>query len=292
MWVAQVLSAVGLFRDLSWSLSCPVYCGGSQVLFFGLGFAVGLISGLVLSFCALRALGLCLAPDLWNHLFDLSAGRPAFRDICMSDRVSSQDITNLTAAVRDLALAIRPATGETESSLSDWELLGEEFTDCRAAADPDCQAVGRRHLEEGPGPLPGYCLDLACRKLSLSLHAGPLVRADRAFFAGFFANKAVECHCPYRPETPLQGLHVCHQVNLRRSEFSGPVRFTSRADFERAVRSDDQAVFESFASQTELEIFCIGANCPVSSLGVWKSRQSSVSRRGNQASSSGMRPQN
>ncbi len=70
-----------------------------------------------------------------------------------------------------------------------------------------------------------------------------------------------------------------HRVVLRRSEFSAPVRFTSRADFERAVRSDDQAVFESFASQTELEIFCIGANCPVSSLGVWKSRQSSVSRR-------------
>ena len=85
----------------------------------------------------------------------------------MSDSVSSQGITNLTAAVRDLALALRPSTGETDSNLSDWELLGEEFIDCRASADPACQAVGRRHLEEGPGPLHGYCLDLARRKLSI-----------------------------------------------------------------------------------------------------------------------------
>ena len=101
----------------------------------------------------------------------------------MSDRVSSQDITNLTAAVRDLALALRPATAETESRLGDWELLGEEFTDWRAAANPDCQAVGRRHLEEGPGPLPGYCLDLspseAFRKVSVQvLRFVPIVHSS------------------------------------------------------------------------------------------------------------------
>lgn len=58
MSFAQVLSAVGLFRDLSWSLACPVYCGGSSVPFFGLGFSVGLVAGLVLALCAIRALGL------------------------------------------------------------------------------------------------------------------------------------------------------------------------------------------------------------------------------------------
>lgn len=62
MSLAQVLSAVGLVRDLSWSLACPVYCGGSAVPLVGLGFAFGLVGGLALALCALRALGLRIVP--------------------------------------------------------------------------------------------------------------------------------------------------------------------------------------------------------------------------------------
>lgn len=40
---------VGLFRDLSWSLSCPLYCGSSVVPVFLSGFLFGLICGLVLA---------------------------------------------------------------------------------------------------------------------------------------------------------------------------------------------------------------------------------------------------
>ena len=63
MWGSQVLSAVSLVRDLSWSFACPVYCGGSQVPFVLLGFGLGLVCGILLVLCVLRAFGLRIIPD-------------------------------------------------------------------------------------------------------------------------------------------------------------------------------------------------------------------------------------
>ncbi len=63
MWVPQVLQAVGVFRELSWSLSCPAFCGPSVIPIFLSGILVGLVLGI--------ALGAYL---LWT--LDLSARRP------------------------------------------------------------------------------------------------------------------------------------------------------------------------------------------------------------------------
>lgn len=57
MWIEQVLTAVELFRDLSWSLSCPLYCGGSVIPFVAVGFVLGFASCLFLVFLTVRAFG-------------------------------------------------------------------------------------------------------------------------------------------------------------------------------------------------------------------------------------------
>ena len=60
----------------------------------------------------------------------------------MNDRESSQDISELTSAIRDLILAINPPEPDPEtSSLGDWELLGEESEDIAVSRDADCLEV-------------------------------------------------------------------------------------------------------------------------------------------------------
>lgn len=187
----------------------------------------------------------------------------------MSERVTSQDISELTSAIRDLTLALNPSEPDPEtSSLGDWELLGVEAEDIRVSGDPACLEVRSRTVEEGPGPTPQYCVDLANRKLS-GKPPGPSARCRRAFVAGFFAQKAVQCQAGYIPENPLQGFKLVHWVVLRCPPvFSSPVRFTSRVDFGRALEaSSGDLVCEPFASFTEVESFCIGAGIPVPRLG-------------------------
>ena len=117
---------------------------------------------------------------------------------------------------------------------------------------------------------------------------GPSVRCRRAFAAGFFANKAVQCNTPYRREDPLPGFKLCHWVVLRCPAFASPVHFTSRVDFGRAIEGGvEDSVFEAFASLTEVEIFCVGAGIPIPRTGVWRSQQSGTSTMGIPASSSG-----
>lgn len=258
----------------------------------------GLVSGSSVEFCLSFA---CFVPldfassltlafhSLWTCHLARFVGLIGSRDICMSDRVTSQDISDLTTAIRDLAVAIAPPDPDPEaSSLGDWELLGEAIEDIKVQRDPDCQEVRHRTVEEGPGPTPQYCVDLATRKLS-SKPPGPVQRCRRAFVAGFFANKAVQCQTGYIPENPLPGFKIVHWVVLRCPPvFSEPVRFTSRVDFGRALEGcSGDFVAETFASFTELEIFCVGAGIPVPRLGVWRNQQSDACRMGNQASSSG-----
>ena len=49
MWVERVLAVAGVLREASWGLSCPVHCGGSAVVPFGAGFAIGILLGFLLS---------------------------------------------------------------------------------------------------------------------------------------------------------------------------------------------------------------------------------------------------
>lgn len=109
----------------------------------------------------------------------------------MSDPASAAAISALSEAIRDLTVALAPASADLQTaSQGEWELLGEEVEDHKVRKDIDCLSVRQRPVEEGPGPTPQYCLDLAVRKLT-GKPPGPTVRCRRAFVAGFFAKKAV-----------------------------------------------------------------------------------------------------
>lgn len=151
----------------------------------------------------------------------------------------------------------------------------------------NCIQVGQRVAEEGPGPIPPILLDIARSKLS-SKPPGAEYRALRAFRAGFWAKIAVDTNTVYKPIDPVPELKPRHWIVLACPAFSGAARFTARVDFGRAIEGDVRnSVFESFASQTELEIFCAGASAPLPALKTWRKQPSSSLARGIPASSSG-----
>ena len=212
----------------------------------------------------------------------------------MSDQ-SSQAIQDLTAAVQALTLAISgqasspPSETRSEASAGDWEVVGSDPQDIRISGDFECSRVSHRGAEEGPGEIPPILLDIAKSKLS-SKPPGAEFRALRAFRAGFWARIAVDTHTPYTQADPVPECRVRYWIVLSCPAFSGAAWFNTRSDFGRAIEGDIRnSVFESFASQTEIEIFCAGASAPLPALRTWRSQASSSSRRGTQASSSGPR---
>jgi len=85
----------------------------------------------------------------------------------MSDLASTEAISALTEAIRDLTVALNPPAADSDTvSIGDWELLGEESEDFRVKLDTTCLEVKYRTIEEGPGPTPAYCEDLALRCLT------------------------------------------------------------------------------------------------------------------------------
>ena len=215
----------------------------------------------------------------------------------MSDRASSSDIRGLTSAIRALTLAVsgqsqeNPSPAGSESTEGDWSVVGVEEQDIRIASDLNCIQVGQRVAEEGPGPIPPILLDIARSKLS-SKPPGAEYRAQRAFRAGFWAKIAVDTNTVYKPIDPVPELKPRHWIVLACPAFSGAARFTARVDFGRAIEGDVRnSVFEAFASQTELEIFCAGASAPLPALKTWRKQPSSSLARGIPASSSGSQQQ-
>ena len=57
----QVLQFVGVFRELSWSLSCPAFCGPSVVPIFLSGVLFGLVVGIPLGAYLVWTFGLLFA---------------------------------------------------------------------------------------------------------------------------------------------------------------------------------------------------------------------------------------
>ena len=215
--------------------------------------------------------------------------------ICMSD-LPSQAIQELTSAVQALTLAISGQSpsaqpSSADSSPGDWEVIGTETQDIRVAKDIHCTSVKHRTAEEGPGEIPPILLDFARNKLTAK-SPGPEFRARRAFNAGFWARIAIDTDTAYSLAEPIPECRIQHWIVLACLAFGGSARFTTRSDFGRAIEGDPRfSVYEAFASQTELEIFCAGASVPLPALRTWRKPVSSLSARGTQASSSGAHPQ-
>ena len=180
-----------------------------------------------------------------------------------------------------------PSAFSAESSPGDWEVIGTESQDARIARDSFCAGVKGRAAEEGPGPIPPVLLDIARSKLT-SKPPGADFRAKRAFVAGFWARVAIDTDTPYVQADPLPECKIQHWIVLACPSFEGAARFTTRTDFGRAIEGDTRnSVYEAFASQTELEIFCAGASAPLPALRTWRKPRSNSSRMGMPASSSG-----
>lgn len=240
-----------------------------------------------------------LVPDLLVLLWTLAPGwfvAPlAFPAICMSDPPppSAADISQLTAAVRELSIALSttaPAVLEPSTPPGDWELIGEELSDFRFEQDTQVREAAVRIVEEGPGPTPQVLIDHATRKLS-ARHPGVEVRARRAFVAGYWARIALETDTRYQLADPVPPLKFYYWVVLACPAFQGAALFRDRVDFGRAIENDTgNCIYEAFSSFTEVEIFCCGANRPVPRLATWRRRHSASSRMVSQASSSGAHP--
>ena len=70
LMLEKAVAALGVVRELSWTFVCPAYCGGSVVLPFGAGVAIGFLLGVIFSLASIFL--------LWNHLQTLfpSAAAP------------------------------------------------------------------------------------------------------------------------------------------------------------------------------------------------------------------------
>ena len=214
-------------------------------------------------------------------------------DTCMSEQDPSEAIRDLTVAVRDLSLAISShlsgdSAPPTSVSDGEWSVVGEEAEDSRVRDDIDCRSAGCRTAEEGPGPTPEVLLRIAETRLTAK-PPGAEARVRRAFVAGFWARIAIATHTKYQPVDPLPGFKIAHWIVLHSEAFEGRARFTTKSDFNLFVGRDlSKCVFEAFASQTELEIFCAGASVPTPALKTWKSQVSSSSRMETPVSLSGL----
>ena len=207
---------------------------------------------------------------------------------------SSAEITALTAAVRELTLALQspePRVVELPTPPGHWEFVGTEIEDYRFAADLECRIAAQRNADEGPGDTPQILVEHATTKLT-GKSPGPVPRARRAFTAGFWAQIAVATSTQYQVAPPLANLKAYYWVVLKCPAFEGTGLFKARADFGRAIEDDvGGSVFEAFSSLTEVEIFCCAARVPVPRLVSWKRRRSDVLQTVSQASSSGAHQQ-
>ena len=263
----------GLFRAPS---IVVVRSGLLFLLDWGLACALGSVCLWPLAFTWLS----CSVANWISHLaltlslLDLPltrSGEPlASQAICMSDhrslldKVSAaaehlQSASSLLAEVSAVLTASPSLTGEgslwtvTEPA---WVPFAESFEQIRSE-------LLLRGPEEGPPLTPGCAVRAAFQYLS-GFPTGFQGAADRAFRAGFWARVSLETCTEYRPLEPLSGsgFQPWHWVVLSPAERGGNYRTEGELDADNFC-TYRKAPIESFATITEVEIFCLGAGCIV-----------------------------
>ena len=94
-------------------------------------------------------------------------------------------------------------------------------------------------------------------------------KSQRAYTAGFFAQLALSTGTPYRADLTPETEKQRHWVVFYRHTPSINRRLTDRKSFEVAITVEDNCVWESFETLTELTIFCAGAGVYVPQLDKW-----------------------
>ena len=196
-----------------------------------------------------------------------------------STPVTSADIRALISALEQLTLQVSDLVSRVESQrppsstldLGDWELVGlPELPFGFANIEELSRLHPCRGLETGPPDTPLSLLDFACRELK-GPSASCYRRAHRAFRAGFWAHISFETHTPYRPVDPF-GSPDKHWIILRCSASSLPIRVGTKCDFKKIIGNtpEELLIAESFASLSEIAVFCAGAGIRVPPLQQWK----------------------
>ena len=187
--------------------------------------------------------------------------------------------SDLRAAVLDLTTAVRQLTSATQSLASALETprLGSCTSDFVISIIKDSYILPEleevsgllsvRGAEEGPPDVPECIYKLSETKL-FYISGDTAARAKFAFNLGFWAKVALDTSTPYECDTHF-GIVVSHWVVLR-SPFKVPFRLDNLPDFRRFVGEDNkEAIYQTFQTLCEVEIFCCGANLPVPPL--WRS---------------------
>ena len=289
--LSPVLLIVVARRSSPSCLACAVAClWGSFLVCTSFGFRQALLQGLAPHLLLPRLLlpglgGLDLPPTFWMS----SSSSP----------VTSSDIRALVAALEQLTLQVSDLVSRVEAQqppsavvdLGDWELIGlPELPFGFSNIEELSRLHQLRGPETGPPDTPSFLLDFACRELK-----GPSSscyrRAHRAFRAGFWASVAIETHTPYQPSDPF-GPPDKHWIVLRALAGKKPIRVGSKTDFRKFVANTPEEVLvaESFASLSEVAVFCAGAGIRVPPLQQWKGSSLSSQWEESQVSQSWLYP--
>ena len=223
-------------------------------------------------------------PNLSHHLPSPRVLPPfvvglACRRICMSDEA----IRELATAITRLASAIEgqqtagpvPLSSLSTSAAADYEIV------CvyppSLPVDPDTwtsytRSQVFRTVEEGPPEIPGFCWNLGFQNLGTDKDILS-TKLSSAFSAGFWARAAVDCAIPYsRRDNPYPSEIIRHYVVLRSSQ-PHPFRVTCWQDLADICDVTDRLlVFESFATFTEVQVFCAGSRWEIPALKRWRKR--------------------
>ena len=191
----------------------------------------------------------------------------------MSDIPPPEVVEQLTTAISQLSLVVQHLSQPASSSglepavscaappsSEEWEVVDPPAPVTSGRVFPRRSPPARSEELICP-ELPEGAKSIALRKLS-GASIGAVPRTERAFQAGFRAKRCITDKKEYHSLSPLIDISVVHHVVLRSSRES-PFRVTSRADLSKLIVFDQYTIVESFPSLTEVQLFCLGADCAV-----------------------------
>lgn len=203
--------------------------------------------------------------------------------------ITSAEVRDLISALNRLSISLESHLAVTSSASSQsatavpdlsspsdtpWILIEEEEVLPTGFKDERI----RRVVEDGPGPTPQELVSLGKSRLT-GTDPGYEARVRRAYVAGFWAWVALATNTDYSPAEPI-GIADTQFVVLRSWSHDPrtvklPVRVRTKSDLVQLVGKlpSPGAVVQSFASLTEVQVFCGGANLPVPPLLQWRSQR-------------------
>ncbi len=185
----------------------------------------------------------------------------------------SDPLATLLSAVRDLqvsvdSLSARLAVIEEKLGVEadHWELVEEAF-------DPPSRVTFGSPVARECPEIPAALLSFAERLASSA--PGHIVRAKRAFEAGFRAKQALVCDAWYYGASTTLPFKDTVWIVLKAPGSNKTYRVSIKSDISRLAPPGAKGdwIVQGFPSLTEAQIFCAGADVPVPPLYRWKKQQ-------------------